>query len=123
MREVFVHGTVPTKTSFSFQKFISICSEGAPKDNDKNRENNIWRISGKMASKVSLILSNHDTCVKYERFFCAWDFFQQKPLSFFTNSPPVVHKECWKTMTKTGKNIEHFEKIWEAPFNVFFCNF
>jgi hypothetical protein len=26
-----------------FQKFISICSEGMPKDNDKNRENNIWQ--------------------------------------------------------------------------------
>jgi hypothetical protein len=28
-------GPFPTKTSFSFQKFISICSGGAPKDNEK----------------------------------------------------------------------------------------
>jgi len=65
-----------------------------PKDNDKNRENYIWQISGKRASKVSLILQNHDTCIKYERLFFAWNFSQQNPLSFFTNSPPPVQKAC-----------------------------
>jgi hypothetical protein len=40
-------GSFPTKTSFSFQKFISICSEGAPKDNDKKQGKqhlvNFWK--------------------------------------------------------------------------------
>jgi hypothetical protein len=95
MRELFVNGLVTNKNLFHFgKKFISICSEGEPKDNDKNRENIIWRISGKMTSKVSSILPNHDTCVKYERGFCEWAFFKQKPLSIFTNSPPYVYKAC-----------------------------
>jgi hypothetical protein len=114
MREVFVHGPVLNKNLFHFHKFTSSCSEGAPKDNDKNREINIWRISGKMASKVSSILPNHDTCVKYERGFCAWTFSQQKPLSVFTNSPPVVQKECRKTMTKTGKYRAFSENLGNA---------
>jgi hypothetical protein len=112
MREVFVHGPVPNKNLFQFSKIHFICSEGVPKDNDKNREINIWRISGKTASKVSSILPNRDTCVKYERFFCAWACSTKKPLSFFTNSPPVVQKARRKTMTKTGKSTfgEFLEK-------------
>jgi hypothetical protein len=45
---------------------------------------------GKMASNISLILPNHDTCVKNERGFCEWDCSQQKPLSVFKNSPPAM---------------------------------
>jgi hypothetical protein len=68
------------------------------------KKNRAWRISGKMASKVSSILSNRDTCVKYERGFCAWACSQQKPLSVFTNSPPIVWEACQTRMTKTWKN-------------------
>jgi len=67
-------------------------------------QSRIWRISRKTTSKVSSILSYHDTCVKYERGFCAWDFSQQKPLSIFTTSPPSIQNVRRKTMTKTGKN-------------------
>jgi hypothetical protein len=31
-------GLFSTKTSFIFHKFTSSCSEGTPKDNDKNKE-------------------------------------------------------------------------------------
>jgi hypothetical protein len=63
-------------------------------------------------SNISLILPNRDTCVKYERGFCAWTCSQQKPLSFFTISPPFVQKARRKTMTKTRKSTfgEFLEK-------------
>jgi len=58
-------GLFSTKTAFRFHKFTSICSEGTPKDDDKNREINIGEFLEKTASKVSSILSDRDTCVKY----------------------------------------------------------
>jgi hypothetical protein len=65
-----------------------------------------------MASNISSILPKHNTCVKYEIFFCAWTCYQQKCLSFFTISPPFVQKEHQNTMTKIGKSTfgEFLEK-------------
>jgi hypothetical protein len=107
----FLHGKFPNKNLFHFSQIHLQFFKGTPKDNDKNREINIWRISGKMASKVSLILPNHDTCVKYERGFCAWTCSKQKPLSFFTNSPLVVQKARSKDNDKNKKIQSIFRKF------------
>jgi hypothetical protein len=65
-----------------------------------------------MTSNTSLILSDRDTCVKYERGFCEWAHSQQNPLSVFKNSFPSVQKVCPKTMTKIRKTTfgEFLEK-------------
>jgi hypothetical protein len=68
-----------------------------------------------MASKISLIHPNCDTCVNNERGFCEWDFYQQKPLFFFTKSPPVVQKMHQNAMTKTGKNKAFGEFLGKKP--------
>jgi hypothetical protein len=86
-----------------FQKFISICSGGAPKDNDKNRKKQSMANFWKNDLKGLFDSLRRDTCVKYERGFCAWYFSQQKPLSVFTNSPPSVWEACRMRMTKTRK--------------------
>jgi uncharacterized protein VirK/YbjX len=63
-------GPFPTKTSFIFQKFISICSGGAPKTMTKTRKTKHGEFLEKQPQR-SLLFSQIDTCVKYERFFCA----------------------------------------------------
>jgi hypothetical protein len=112
-----VNGIIPKKPSFGFQKFTSNCSEACPKTMTKTGKNKYLANLGKMASNISLILPNHDTCVKNERGFCEWACSQQKPLSVFKNSPPVVQKAHRKPMTKTGKN-KVFQKIRATPFDV-----
>jgi hypothetical protein len=89
MREVFLHGPVPNKNLFQFSKIHLHCSGGAPEDNDKNRKNKAWQIYGKMTSKVSSILSYHDTCVKYERGFCAWIVIKKNLFQF-----SQIHLHC-----------------------------
>ena len=101
----------PKKMSFMFQNFISICSRGALEDNDRNKKNKGWWISGKMTSKVSFILSDHNTYVKYERYFCIWKFSQQNPLLVFTTSPTTAWEACRMRMTKTRKKKILFSKF------------
>jgi hypothetical protein len=71
-----------------------------------------------MDSKVSLILSDSDTCVTLERVFYAWARSQKSPILIFKNSFPSVREMHQKTMTKIGKTKHGELQCLELTFRI-----